>query len=389
MTERFIFELAILLAAAFSGGLLVKRLGYPAALGELILGIIIGPFALGFVQQSELTEIFAELGAIFLLFYIGLETELNVLKKYLFPSFLVGIVGAILPLALGYYGGLFLGYPEGESLFLGAVITATSIGITVRMLSDLKKLHTPYGHTILGAGVIDDIIAVILLTLVLDLLAGQFEIGRTVNMIFMISVFWAIILFTGTRILSKIFDRVRISPEELLIILLAIGFGVAYVSAEAGMSTIIGAFAIGVSLSGMKKVKSVLEKGHGLYLFFVPIFFVTIGMLIDINLFTANIGPALFITGLAVLGKVGGGAVAALLTGSSRINALRIGVGMSPRGEMGLIIAGIGLASGLISDDIFTISVVAVALTTIIGMPALKILLRENKPIEKQEVSSS
>ncbi len=142
------------------------------------------------------------------------------------------------------------------------------------------------------------------------------------------------------------------------------------------MSTIIGAFAIGLSLSGLKRIHTVLDKGKALYIFFVPIFFVSIGMLIDINLFTDNILPALFITGIAIVGKVGGCGIAALITGSSKIDSLRIGIGMSPRGEIGLIIAGVGLASGTIGGDIFTISIIAVVLTTLIGMPALKFALK-------------
>lgn len=379
MSETFVLELAILLAAAFSGGLLVKRFGYPAALGELVLGIAIGPFALGFVRQSEMIDIFAELGAIILLFYIGLETEMDMLKKYLGSSILVASLGAILPFVLGYYGGLLLGFPDNESLFLGTVLTATSLGITVRMLTDLKKLHTPFGMTILGAGVIDDVIAVILLTLVLDLLKGQLVLGSIGMILLEVAVFWAVVLVIGARFLSKFFDRARISTENLLILFLALCFAVAFISAEVGLSTIIGAFAVGVSLSGMKKIGAVLKKGHALYLFFVPIFFVSIGMLIDVSVFTSNIIPSLIVTVLAIVGKVGGCGVAALVTGSSRKDALRIGVGMSPRGEMGLIIAGIGLASGFIGDDIFTISVVSVVLTTIIGMPALKLLLKESQ----------
>ncbi len=376
MQETFVFELAILLAAAFAGGLLVRRFGYPMALGELLIGIVIGPFAFGFVRQTEMVSMFAELGAIILLFYIGLETEMDMLKKYFLPSIMVAISGAILPLILGYYGGILIGFSWQESLFLGTVLTATSLGITVRMLTAMKKLHTPFGMVILGAGIIDDVIAVVMLTIVLDILAGQLDFGSIGMILFEVGAFFSVVLVVGTRVLTKVLDSTRITIENLLIILLSLCFLVAYLASELGLSTIIGAFAIGVSLSGLNRIHTVLQKGKSLYIFFVPIFFISIGMLIDINLFTTNIIPALFITAIAMAGKIGGCGIAALITGSSRKNALRIGIGMSPRGEMGLIIAGIGLASGTIGGDIFTISIIAVVFTTLIGMPALKIILK-------------
>ena len=376
MRETFVFELAILLATAFAGGLLVRRFGYPMALGELLIGIVIGPFAFGFVRQTEMVSMFAELGAIILLFYIGLETEMDMLKKYFLPSIMVAISGAILPLILGYYGGILIGFSWQESLFLGTVLTATSLGITVRMLTAMKKLHTPFGMVILGAGIIDDVIAVVMLTIVLDILAGQLDFGSIGMILFEVGAFFSVVLVVGTRVLTKVLDSTRITIENLLIILLSLCFLVAYLASELGLSTIIGAFAIGVSLSGLNRIHTVLQKGKSLYIFFVPIFFISIGMLIDINLFTTNIIPALFITAIAMAGKIGGCGIAALITGSSRKNALRIGIGMSPRGEMGLIIAGIGLASGTIGGDIFTISIIAVVFTTLIGMPALKIILK-------------
>ena len=376
MQETFVFELAILLSSAFAGGLLVRRFGYPLALGELLIGIVIGPFAFGFVRQTEFISMFAELGAIILLFYIGLETDMNMLKKYFLPSLSVATLGAVFPLILGDLGGLFLGFSWQESLFLGTVLTATSLGITVRMLTDLKQLHTPIGMTILGAGVIDDVVAVIILTMALDILSGQFDVVSITLILVEVITFLLIILVFGKRVLTNVLDNNKITVENLFIILLSLCFLVAYIASGAGLSSIIGAFAIGLSLSSLRKINEVLQKGKALYLFFVPIFFVSIGMLIDINLFSSNIVPALFITAIAIIGKIGGCGIAALITGSSKKNALRIGVGMTPRGEMGLIIAGIGLASGTIGSNIFTISVIAVVLTTLIGIPSLKIILK-------------
>ena len=217
MQETFVFELAILLAAAFAGGLILRRFRYPAALGELLIGIVIGPFAFGFVRQSDLVSMFAELGAIILLFYIGLETEMGMLKKYFLPSLVVATLGAALPLVLGYYGGMLLGFSWQESIFLGTVLTATSLGITVRMLTELKKLHTPLGMTILGAGVIDDIFAVVMLTIVLDILAGQLELGSVGMILFEVVAFLSVVLLVGSRLLTKVLDSTKITIENLLI----------------------------------------------------------------------------------------------------------------------------------------------------------------------------
>ena len=376
MVATFIFEISILLTAAIVGGLIVRRLGYPSALGELLVGIAIGPFALGFVHQSEHITMFAELGAIILLFYIGLQVETQHLRRVLKPSILVGTAGAFIPLALGYYSGVLLGLQESEALFLGAVLSATSLGITVRMLTDLKKLHTRMGMTIVGAGVVDDVIAIILLTIITGSLAGQLQLIDVGTLLITVIGFWVAVLLIGLKVISRLLNRISIGIENELLLVFALGFAAAFISGSLGMSTIIGAFAIGVSLSGFRKINKVLEKGHGIYLFFVPIFFVSIGMMVNLQLFVSAILPSLLITAVALMGKVGACGTAALLTGSSPRDAFRIGVGMSPRGEMGLIIAGIGLASGFIGDQVFSLAVVSVTLTTLIGMPALKIALK-------------
>lgn len=290
--------------------------------------------------------------------------------------FISSYIRCSFPLVLGHLGGLLLGFSWQESLFLGTVLTATSLGITVRMLKDMKKLQTPFGIIILGAGVIDDIVAVIILTMVLDVLAGQFDVGNIGLILVEVIGFLLIILVIGARFLTKVLDNTKITVENLLIILLSLCFFVAYLASEIDLSTIIGAFAIGVSLSGLKRINDVMQKVKPLYLFFVPIFFVSIGMLIDVSLFTANIIPSLFITIIAIASKVGGCGIAAIISGFSRKDALRIGVGMTPRGEMGLIIAGIGLASGLIGGDIFTVCIISVVLTTFIGMPLIKTILK-------------
>ena len=191
----FVLQLSILLVAAIVGGLLIKRFGYPVALGELLVGILLGPSIFNLISDQATVSVFAELGAIILLFYIGLETEMADLRKQLLPSLSVGVLGAIVPLVLCYYTALAFGISNNEALFLGVVFTATSIGITIRLLKDMGKLNNPAGLTILGAGIVDDVVAVILLSVVLSILSAggvnAFDVGLVVVKAI---IFWAIIV---------------------------------------------------------------------------------------------------------------------------------------------------------------------------------------------------
>jgi len=381
IAQAFVRDLVFLLVAAFIGGSLAKRFRYPAALGELAVGIIVGPFALGFVEYSDTLVTFAEIGAIILLFYIGLETDMAMLRKYLLPSAMAGVLGALLPLVLGYYGSIYLGFGPDEALFMGTVLTATSIGITARMLSDLDHLKTKEGTTILGAGVVDDIVAIVLLSFTLSVLAGEFNVIDLASVLAKVASFWAIIMILGVYVITRFLDKMRAETESLTLVILALGFAGSFGSSQLGLSTAIGAFAVGLALSNMIRTPEILKNMQPIFLFFVPIFFVLVGMLIDPRAFVVSLVPGLIITGLAIIGKVLGCGGALLLTKFSAREALTVGVGMIPRGEVGLIIAGIGLASGFIDPQTYLVSVMAVSLTTIIALPILKILIGHSRRI--------
>jgi Kef-type K+ transport system membrane component KefB len=381
IAQAFVRDLVFLLVAAFIGGSLAKRFRYPAALGELAVGIIVGPFALGFVEYSDTLVTFAEIGAIILLFYIGLETDMAMLRKYLLPSAMAGVLGALLPLVLGYYGSIYLGFGPDEALFMGTVLTATSIGITARMLSDLDHLKTKEGTTILGAGVVDDIVAIVLLSFTLSVLAGEFNVIDLASVLAKVASFWAIIMILGVYVITRFLDKMRAETESLTLVILALGFAGSFGSSQLGLSTAIGAFAVGLALSNMIRTPEILKNMQPIFLFFVPIFFVSVGMLIDPRAFVVSLVPGLIITGLAIIGKVLGCGGALLLTKFSAREALTVGVGMIPRGEVGLIIAGIGLASGFIDPQTYLVSVMAVSLTTIIALPILKILIGHSRRI--------
>jgi Kef-type K+ transport system membrane component KefB len=369
----FVLQLSILLVAAIVGGLLIKRFGYPVALGELLVGILLGPSIFNLISDQATVSVFAELGAIILLFYIGLETEMGDLRKQLLPSLSVGVLGAIVPLGLCYYTALAFGVSTNEALFLGVVFTATSIGITIRLLKDMGKLNNPVGLTILGAGIVDDVVAVILLSVVLSILSGgvnAFDIGLVIVKAI---IFWVVIVLIGSKVLVRTIDKVRLDDEYLILVLLAYGFFSAYVSAAIGLSAIVGAFAAGLPLSTRQvKVKMVLEKTKSLYMFFVPIFFISIGTLVNLSVFGQAAFLGLVITAMAFIGKIIGSFMAARMTKFSTRESLKIGISMTPRGEMGLIIASLGLTSGLISTGTYSVAVMAVILTTFIAMPIIK-----------------
>ncbi|MBS7626687.1 cation:proton antiporter [Candidatus Bathyarchaeota archaeon] len=380
---EFIFQLAVLLAAASLGGLLVNRLGYPSALGELIVGILLSPYALGVVEYSDTLLIFAELGAILLLFYTGLEADFNQLMKNFNISILMGTLGAILPFILGYLSMVYMGYQDGQALLVGTVLTATSLGITVRMLSDIGRLHTPEGNVVLGAGVIDDVVAVIILSVVLGVFTGSFNIYNATSILVKAIVFWVLTLVIGMKILTLFFDRYFKNVENLTLILIALCFVGSLSAARVGLSSIIGAFAVGLSLSRIRRIGYVRERMDAINLVFVPIFFVSIGMLIDIRIFGDFLIPGVIISIVAVLGKILGCAGAMVFVRWPKNQAFRIGVSMVPRGEMGFAIASLGLASGYMDGGVYGIAVMSVAISTVVAVPLMKILYAERvAPLE-------
>ncbi|MCS4541454.1 MAG: cation:proton antiporter [Euryarchaeota archaeon] len=369
---EFILDLAIFFIAAIAVGRLAKRLGQPAALGEMMVGIIVGPYVLGLVKYTETVGAFAEVGSIILLFIVGLKTESEKLSGIWRPAIFAGIGGVILPFFLGLIAALSFGFSVAEGLFLGAVLTATSIGITVRALSDMGKLNTREGLTILGAAVVDDILGVIILAIVLGILTGGLTLASVAFITTKAIIAWFLILFVGTRLLVPIFDRARVHDEALVLLFLAVCFGFAFITAQLGLSSIIGAFAIGLALSKTFKIHEALKNLDLIYVIFVPIFFISIGLLVDFRIFLKAFSLGLIITILAIIGKLVGCGVATFLVGYNLKEALRVGIGMVPRGEVGLIVAGIGLTSGLIGSEIYSIGVIAIVLTTFLAIPLLK-----------------
>jgi Kef-type K+ transport system membrane component KefB len=375
-TASFLIALIAIIVVAKAFGEIAERLGQPAVLGELIGGAVVGVSGLGLVNPHDPTiHLLAQLGVIFLLFLIGLETDLKRLMSVGGSATAVAIVGVVLPLAAGYAVGALLGFGTIVSIFLGASLTATSVGITARVLSDLGHLRDAESQVILGAAVVDDIIGLVLLTIVGTLAEGErlsvFSIGRTVVVAFGFVVLAIVIGSWLAPWLIKVLERLRIA-RGLLFASIVAAFGLAYVAERVGSAMIIGSFAAGLVLARTGLGKRIEHEVHDVAQFFVPIFFVSVGAALDFRSMNARvlmIGGALTLVG--ILGKVAAGFVA----WNRGLRRLIIGVGMIPRGEVGLIFAQIGLSSRLLDAGLYNAVALMVMLTTFIAPMLLRRML--------------
>ncbi len=375
-TASFLIALIAVIVVAKAFGEIAERLGQPAVLGELLGGVVVGVSGLRLVDPHDPTiHLLAQLGVIFLLFLIGLETDLKRLISVGGSATAVACVGVALPFFAGYFVGEMLGYRTIVSIFLGASLTATSVGITARVLSDLGHLRDPESQVILGAAVVDDIIGLVLLTIVGTLAEGErlsvLSVGRIVVVAFGF-VFLAIIIGSWLAPwLIKALERLRIA-RGLLFASIVAAFGLAYVAERIGSAMIIGSFAAGLVLARTRLGKQIENEVHEVAQFFIPIFFVSVGAAIDFRSMNARvlvIGLALTVVG--IIGKVAAGYVA----WTKGLRRLIIGVGMIPRGEVGLIFAQIGLSSRLLDPGLYNAVALMVMLTTFVAPMLLRRML--------------
>lgn len=391
-------DLFILFTAAKVAGELFTRLRQPPIVGEVLVGVLIGPHLFGLVgtPDSALIELFggdreaaeealnvvfdviAELGVIILLFFVGLETRLSDLLEVGGRAATVAVLGIIFPFILGF-GFIWLTDPvdasdlEIEAAFVATAMVATSIGITARVLGDIGAIRTREARIILGAAVVDDILALLMLSVVVGLGGDDFDalnLGLTALAAVAFVVFVALV---GTRVIRRYnihLERLKVRNAPFLVAMIVM-LGLSALAGIIGLAAIIGAFLAGMMLAEAKDRFNLEKQALPVYEFLVPFFFVIIGTKVDPGAFmdTTILMVALGVTGLAVLGKLVGGSLASVgLPGRS---AAIIGTGMVPRGEVGLVVASIGAGMGAISDDIFSAVVFMSIATTIIAPPAL------------------
>ncbi|HEV7765283.1 MAG TPA: cation:proton antiporter [Thermoanaerobaculia bacterium] len=379
---NLLLALIAIFAAAKLFGKLAERLGQPAVLGELLGGVLIGVSGLHLVDPHDVTiHLLSELGVILLLFLIGLETDLNKLMQVGGAATAVAIVGVALPFIGGAALGYLLGFPMMVSIFLGAALTATSVGITARVLSDLGHLQDRESQVVLGAAVVDDIIGLVLLTVVSTLAAGgsltALGVGKIVATAFGFVILAILIGSKLAPLLIRAIDRIEMK-RGLFFASVIFAFLLAYIADRVGSAIIIGSFAAGLVLARTGRGKEIEEEVHDVAQFFIPIFFVVVGAAVDlrsINPFDPDARQFLWIglalTAIGIVGKVAAGYV----VWQKGMRRSVIGVGMIPRGEVGLIFAQIGLSTQLISGGLYSAVALMVMLTTFIAPPLLRRLL--------------
>lgn len=391
-----------MIVAKIGGEIAERYLKIPPVLGELAAGILISPFLLGGVHWFGGRAIFelphdgelpvepqlffvAQLAAVILLFQAGLETDRKQFTKYARPAAAVAAGGVLLPFVVGFGATVMLGFAGINSiremipaLFVGAIMTATSVGITARVLADIRRLDSPESVTVLASAVVDDVLGIIILAIILGISAEGSVTAGSIGIIFLKAAgFWLGLMIIGS-ILSKYISMAVLwfkSAGATLVLALGLAF-VASAVAEIyfGLAMIIGAYTIGLALSSTKLKHQIEDSIRSVNNLLVPVFFVVIGMQVDFSAFgsgdTSLASTIVFTVVLvvsAVVSKMVGSGVPALFVGFNRSGAYRIALGMLPRGEMGLYIAGIGLTSGVIGQDIFGAAVVMMVVTTLIA----------------------
>lgn len=367
-----IFELTIILIATMLAGHLATKLGQPAVLGKLLVGLLLGPSALGLITNTEILKEISQIGVILLMFIAGLETDLDEFKKSGKAGALVGLGGIVLPLSVGYVTGLLLDLNTLEAIFLGLLLSATSVSITVQSLREMGRFNTKEGTTIMSAAVIDDVLVVVLLAFLLGFAGGDVSlplvIGKKV-------VFFGISILFAWKVVPWImrqFAPLKVD-EAVISIALALCFLYAYVAELTGVAAIIGAYIAGVAISQTDFKHKVEQKIEPIaYSIFVPVFFTSIGVIADLQALGGAWGLTAILSIIAVLTKWIGSGLGAKLAGFSTQSSLAVGAGMVSRGEVALIIAAIGLENQLLSPSFFTVIVIVVLVTTILTPPMLK-----------------
>ncbi|WHY65283.1 cation:proton antiporter [Neobacillus sp. SuZ13] len=369
---ELILELAIILFASKVAGDISVKLGQPSVLGKLLIGVIIGPAVLGLISETKTIADLSQIGVIMLMFIAGLETDIHEFRRTWKASTFVGISGIIVPLLAGYLSGVLLNMTTIEALFLGLLLSATSVSISVQALKELNKIQSKEGTTILGAAVIDDVLVIIALAFLMSM-AGD-EVNLSMMIIKKVLFFTCAILVAWKFVpwLLKKFVPLKVT-ESLVSGALIICFLFVYTAELTGVAGIIGAYIAGVAIGQTEYKPKIFKKVETIsYSIFVPVFFTSIGLSVSFDGISQHLGLMLGLSILAILTKLIGAAAGAKMARFSWKNSLGIGAAMVSRGEVALIIATIGLETKLITQELFAVLVVVVLVTTIVTPPMMK-----------------
>ena len=379
----YLLDIALILIFTKVLGLVTKRIEMPQVVGALMAGIVLGPGFLKIVHESHFTDHIAEIGVIVLMFSAGLETDINELKKSGGKSFVIALIGVLIPLIGGYLLASF--YNSGdkaflENMFIGVILTATSVSISVETLKEMGKLSTPSGNAILGAALIDDVLGIIALTLITGM--ADTSVDLTTVMIKIVA-FFAVSMVIGLaahKLIEKWFDRYEKVHRRFSILSFAFCLLFAYCAEEFfGVADITGAFIAGLIISGTSRSSYVKMRIETLsYLLISPVFFASIGLKFVLPEMTTSILIfSVLLLVISVLSKILGCGLGAKLCGYQTIQSARIGVGMISRGEVALIVASKGMAVGLMNDQFFGPIIIMVVFTTIVTPILLKFVFKD------------
>jgi Kef-type K+ transport system membrane component KefB len=392
--QHVIFEVVFLLLLAIVAESIVVYLKQPTVLVLLLLGILIGPSFIGYawgaiqpifpflppeapslILNTHLIDVFAQLGAIVLMYKVGLHSSIS--KIFSGRNFVIAFFGVLIPFGAGYLFASLTGGSFIYALFLGAALTATSVAVTVALLKDAGLVDRDFAQAIIGAAVIDDILSLLVLSLVLNIPPSldatslqPFAMTLISALIFMVGGVYAGRWFVSTRI-----DKKEMSDKRFLYAL-AFVFFYAYFAEFIGLSSIVGAFLAGLLLNYSRHREEIEKRSYALEILFTPIFFISLGMLVDVGALYAFALPILLITIIAIITKVAGCGLGSLLTGFGKKESALIGVGMSPRGEVALIVALIGLTAGALTQAEYSIISAMAFLTAVVTPPLMAPFLK-------------
>lgn len=370
---HFLGELILILLATTLLGQSFSRLNMPAVIGQLLSGILLGPAILGWVKPNEIVSLFSEFGVILLMFLAGLESDLDLLKKYFKLSFTVAGIGVVLPVFFTGIASYLFGMQFLEALFIGIVFAATSVSISVVVLQEANQIHTRAGTAILGAAVVDDILAVIVLSLFTTFsheggksgLTNNFFLNLLIEVIYFVAV-WVVFKFIAPYFM-KLAEKVEVD-YAVVIGSLVLALSMAWAADFVGLSAVVGAFFGGLAIRQTPQYKEVQSSVSAIgYSIFIPVFFVNIGLSMTFASFIKDSWFIIVMTILAVLSKFWAGKYSSELFGFTKNEGNIVGAGMVSRGEVALIVAQIGITHHLFPEDIYSSLILVIIITTVLS----------------------
>lgn len=378
---EFIGVLCLILISTTIASHFSRRFGIPAVIGQLLVGILLGNAGLKLVHPDILVEDFSEIGVILLMFLAGVESDLTLLRKYFRPGMYVAVLGILFPVVLGTVGGNLFHIAMNQSFFLGLILAATSVSISVEVLKELNVINTKEGSTILGASVVDDILVVLIVSVSMAFLGAKGGNENPIGIMLLEQVLFFAAIFLlirwGAPYLMRLSNKL-LAQSSVIIVSLILCLSMSYLADFIGLSSVIGAFFTGIAIGQTKVWKDVQYNVEAIgYAVFIPVFFVSIGLEISFKGIASQLWLIVILTIIAVVSKLLGGFIGSKLAGFSHHSSLMVGSGMISRGEMALIIVQLGYQAQLVTQDYYSAFILVILFTTLASPFLLKYFTRK------------